>query len=71
MVSKVLDNRKNQVVDFSIFDDQSAFVAGRQILHGIFVANEIVDDAYRKKEDKLSFSKLISIRLMIQLIGVT
>ena len=48
IISKVLSNRLKGVLEDTISKNQGAFVAGRQILDVILVANEIVED-YRKK----------------------
>jgi len=42
---KLLDNRLWNVIGSVISDTQSAFVKGRQILDGILIANEVVDEA--------------------------
>jgi len=43
------------VIGSVISDSQSAFIKGRQILDGILVANEIVDEARRRKKELLLF----------------
>jgi len=45
ILSKVLANRLRSIMGSVISDSQSAFIKGRQILDGILVANEVVDDA--------------------------
>jgi len=41
---------------FSVISEtQSAFIHGRQILDGILIANEIVEDVKRLKKDLLLF----------------
>jgi hypothetical protein len=54
-LAKVLANRLRMVVGSVISDSQSAFIKGRQILDGILVANEIVDEATRNKKELLLF----------------
>jgi len=44
-MAKVLANRLRSVISSVIPDALSAFIKGRQILDGILVANEVVDDA--------------------------
>jgi len=45
ILAKVLANRLRSVIGTVISDAQSAFIKDRQILDGILVANEVVDDA--------------------------
>jgi len=51
----VLANRLRLVIGSVISDSQSAFIKGRQILDGILVANEIMDEARRCKKELLLF----------------
>jgi len=55
ILSKVLANRLRKVVGNVVSDSQSTFIKGRQILDGILVANELIDDAKVKKKDLLKF----------------
>jgi len=55
ILSKVLANRLRMVIGNVVSDSQSAFIKGRQILDGILIANELVDDAKVKKKDLLMF----------------
>ena len=55
ILSKVLANRLRLVMDSVISDSQSAFIKGRQILDGILVANEVVDEAHRHKKEMILF----------------
>jgi len=43
------------VIGTVIFDAQSAFIKGCQIFDGILIANEIVDEARKKKKKLLLF----------------
>ncbi|GAU15385.1 hypothetical protein TSUD_04550 [Trifolium subterraneum] len=55
ILAKVLANRLRLVVGSVISESQSAFVKGRQILDGILIANEVVDEARRSKQDLILF----------------
>lgn len=55
VLSKVLANRLRKVIHVVIAECQSAFIRGRQILDGILVANEVVDDAKRRKREVVLF----------------
>ncbi|GAU35782.1 hypothetical protein TSUD_56590 [Trifolium subterraneum] len=55
ILSKVLANRLRNVVGVVVSDAQSAFIKGRQILDGILIANELVDEAKRNAKDLLLF----------------
>ncbi|MCI57423.1 putative RNA-directed DNA polymerase, partial [Trifolium medium] len=48
-------NRLRQVVGSVVSEVRSAFVKERQILDGILVANEIVDDAHRHRKELVLF----------------
>ncbi|GAU51140.1 hypothetical protein TSUD_411890 [Trifolium subterraneum] len=55
ILAKVLANWLRLVVGSVISETQSAFVKGRQILDGILIANEVVDEARRSKKDLMLF----------------
>ncbi|GAU26327.1 hypothetical protein TSUD_56250 [Trifolium subterraneum] len=55
ILAKVLANRLRRVIGNVVAHSQSAFVKDRQILDGILIANEVVDDAKRNRKDLLMF----------------
>ncbi|GAU43105.1 hypothetical protein TSUD_373000 [Trifolium subterraneum] len=55
ILAKVLANRLRMVVGRVIFESQTAFVKDRQILDGILIANEAVDEARKTKKELLLF----------------
>jgi hypothetical protein len=55
ILAKLLANRLRQVIGTVISDTQSAFVKNRQILDGILIANEVVDEARKTKKELLLF----------------
>jgi hypothetical protein len=55
ILAKVLANRLRQVIDSVMSDVQSAFVKNRQILDGILIANEVVNEARKLKKELLMF----------------
>ncbi|XP_024635971.1 uncharacterized protein [Medicago truncatula] len=54
-LSKVLANRLRQIIGSVVSEVQSAFVKNRQILDGILIANEVVDEARKSKKELLMF----------------
>jgi len=54
---KLLANRLRKVVGKVVSESQSTFVQGRQILDGILIANELVDDAHMLKRELLMFKE--------------
>ena len=61
IISKVLSNRLKGVLEDTIAETQGAFVAGRQILDVVLVANELVEECRRKGKQgfvfKIDFEK--------------
>lgn len=55
ILAKLLGNRLRMVIGSVVSDAQSAFVKNRQILDGILIANEDVDEARKLKKDLLLF----------------
>jgi len=55
VLAKVLANRLRSVIGSVIFDSQSAFVKGKQILDGILIANEVVNESCRFNKDLIMF----------------
>ena len=55
IVAKVLANRLKKIMPTIIDDRQSAFIAGRHLLHSAVIANEAVDEARKKKKPCLIF----------------
>ena len=55
IVSKLLAKRLKMVMPSIIDGRQSAFIEGRHLLHGVLVANEVVEEAKRKQMPCLVF----------------
>ena len=55
VLAKILANRLRAVIGSVVSDAQLAFVKGKQILDGILIANEAVDEARRHKKEMLPF----------------
>jgi hypothetical protein len=54
-IKMILIRHMRMVVGNVVSASQYAFIKGRQILNGILMANELVDDAKCKKKDLLMF----------------
>ncbi|GAU41193.1 hypothetical protein TSUD_26180 [Trifolium subterraneum] len=55
ILAKVLANRLRLVIGSVISESQTAFVKDRQILDGILIANELVDEARKSKKELMLF----------------
>lgn len=55
VLSKMLTNRLKILINSIISETHSAFIVGRQILDGVLVANEIMDEARRKKKEERNY----------------
>ncbi|GAU16627.1 hypothetical protein TSUD_325750 [Trifolium subterraneum] len=55
ILAKVLANRLRLVIGSVISESQTAFVKDRQILDGILIANEVVDEARKAKKELMLF----------------
>jgi len=55
VLAKVLANRLRSVVGSVVSESQSTFIQGKQILDGILIANEAVDEARRLNKELLLF----------------
>jgi hypothetical protein len=55
ILAKLLANRLRMVIGSVISETQTTFVKDRQILDGILIANEVVDEARRAKKELMLF----------------
>jgi len=55
ILSKVLANRLRMIIGRVVSDTQIAFVKERQILDGILIANEVVDEAQKSNREMILF----------------
>jgi len=55
VLAKVLANRLRNVIGSVVSDSQSAFIKGKQILDGILIVNEVVDEARRLDRELMMF----------------
>ena len=55
IIAKLLANRLSKVMNHLIDERQTTFVKGRQLLHGVLIANEVVEEAMRSKRPCMVF----------------
>ncbi|GAU25959.1 hypothetical protein TSUD_373600 [Trifolium subterraneum] len=55
ILAKFLANRLRSVIGSVISESQTAFIKDRQILDGILIANEVVDEARKSKKELMLF----------------
>ena len=55
ILAKLLVNRLWGIIGFVVSESRSTFVKNRQILDGILIANEVVDEACKSKKDLMLF----------------
>ncbi|GKV29753.1 hypothetical protein SLEP1_g38652 [Rubroshorea leprosula] len=55
ILAKLLANRLRRVIDKVIGEQQMAFLRGRQLAEGAVIANEVIDEAKRKKKKSFIF----------------
>ena len=70
IIAKVFSGRMHKFLQDTIFLTQGVFVEGRQILDHALVANKLVDEKRRSREEWVESSKLILKRPMITLIEI-
>lgn len=55
ILAKVLANRLKSVIRSIISDAQSTFIKGRHIMYDIVIANEVINDANKRKKKIIMF----------------
>lgn len=56
IISKMSTCRLSKVLDSVISETQYAFLSGRQILDGVVILNEVINEAKRKKLSRMVFN---------------
>lgn len=58
IIAKFLSIRLNMVLGSIIYEEQSAFISGRQIMDIMVVLNEVIEEVRAKRnDDKINFAK--------------
>ena len=55
IIAKVLSGRLRRVLNETIYLSQGAFVEGRQILDAMMIANKVVDEKKRSRDEGMVF----------------
>ncbi|GKU98648.1 hypothetical protein SLEP1_g11622 [Rubroshorea leprosula] len=55
ILAKLLANRLKVVLDEIVGEQQMAFIRGRQLMDGVVVANEVIDDVKKKRKETFLF----------------
>ncbi|GKU89788.1 hypothetical protein SLEP1_g3882 [Rubroshorea leprosula] len=55
ILAKILANRLKKVLDELIGKQQMSFISGRQLMDGVVIANELVDEAKKRKKSSFMF----------------
>ncbi|GKV27047.1 hypothetical protein SLEP1_g36255 [Rubroshorea leprosula] len=55
IIAKLLGNRLRKVLDKVIEEQQMVFIGGRQLMDSVVIANEVIDEAKRKKTKSILF----------------
>jgi hypothetical protein len=53
--TKILVNRLIQVIGYVIKESQTAFIRGRNIMEGVVVLHEVLNEMHKKKSDGIIF----------------
>ncbi|GKV51601.1 hypothetical protein SLEP1_g58236 [Rubroshorea leprosula] len=55
ILAKILANRLKKVLDGVVGEQQMAFISGRQLMDGVVIANEVVNEAKKRKKETFMF----------------